>query len=923
MWKGEEGSRFQKLPLIFLLLSCGYFVVAVDGLWCDRAPAGVNVPKLPGDNGYKIVISGDPEKPDKYLPDAVYTVRLQGPGDQYTVKKFSGFLLVAEPADGLSPETSAGSFQLIGDSLARFSEYCPHAVKHASELPKAEVQVRWTAPPASAGCVSFRATIIKNKGQWFMDDGELTKTLCPETDFGPDESETGEPCCACDEAKYELTFEGLWSVLTHPKDYPGNAWSAHFSDIVGASHSPTFRFWKKDGIASEGLKQFAEFGDSKDLESELKAESGSIRTIIKARGLRHPNVYGHKTFAVFRADKDHNLISLVSKIAPSPDWFVGVSGLNLCTKNCTWLTNKVLPLYPWDAGTDNGITYLSPKETTIPRDRIHGITWQEDDRSPFFDSSGNMVKPFARLRISKQRSYEKSCPEHMEKNGMGLGRGGNGDYDEDVYDDFDDRDRRKCCFLKSYLIQFFKIKIIFILWGLVTLYSFFYNTAECEMTPWSMWSACNTAASCGPGIEKSYRNYKNEAKAIDLGCNRQRTRERQCDVPCSSSSNYDGYPRSGYRGGKTPQYPVEQGMDPCAVTDFRPWGGCSVTCGQGLKRRYREFLHLNMAQSHGCDSNLLVDTKPCFGTFPNCMDPQEIRPECETSDWKEWGPCNATCGKGIQSRSRVYSHPPPHTDCRMGLTEYQSCEGTECTPQEMCTQPVDTIRCQNSYTKWHYDVGSQTCKKFSYGGCGGTQNIFESKEDCEDTCGSITELPSDSLPGYHHRHQVTSPSLSSGYGMSSFTSHVGKPVYHQNQNQHQIQNQNQHQPTSSRYHHQHHQHNSPYSSSYQSYGPVGERSGHQSSLSTLSSSLASSSSNSYSSYGPPLDCVVSEWTQWSQCSVTCGRGHKYRTRFIKVPSQNGGAQCPNLEHKRKCKGTQCSPNHPYRYHHHQAPSYDG
>jgi len=78
------------------------------------------------------------------------------------VKKFSGFLLVAEPADGLSPETSAGSFQLIGDSLARFSEYCPHAVKHASELPKAEVQVRWTAPPASAGCVSFRQARIEH-----------------------------------------------------------------------------------------------------------------------------------------------------------------------------------------------------------------------------------------------------------------------------------------------------------------------------------------------------------------------------------------------------------------------------------------------------------------------------------------------------------------------------------------------------------------------------------------------------------------------------------------------------------------------------------------------------------------------------------------------------------------------------------------
>lgn len=91
--------------------------------------------------------------------------------------------------------------------------------------------------------------------------------------------------------------------------------------------------------------QLAETGDSKDLERELKDDvcksldisllaqwenklrlihfqSANIRTIIKARGLRHPNFYGHKTFAVFRADKDHNLISLVSKIGSTHNKFL-------------------------------------------------------------------------------------------------------------------------------------------------------------------------------------------------------------------------------------------------------------------------------------------------------------------------------------------------------------------------------------------------------------------------------------------------------------------------------------------------------------------------------------------------------------------------------------------------------------------------
>lgn len=44
--------------------------------------------------------------------------------------------------------------------------------------------------------------------------------------------------------------------------------------------------------------------------------------------------------------------------APSPDWFVGVAALNLCLRNCSWTDSKIIPLYPWDAGTDSGISYL-------------------------------------------------------------------------------------------------------------------------------------------------------------------------------------------------------------------------------------------------------------------------------------------------------------------------------------------------------------------------------------------------------------------------------------------------------------------------------------------------------------------------------------------------------------------------------------
>lgn len=86
-------------------------------------------------------------------------------------------------------------------------------------------------------------------------------------------------------------------------------------------------------------------------------QSDKIRTIIKARGLWYPNVNG-KTFAVFRVDRKHHVMSALSMLGPSPDWLVGVSSLELCLKNCSWLASKTINLYPWDAGTSDGLSYV-------------------------------------------------------------------------------------------------------------------------------------------------------------------------------------------------------------------------------------------------------------------------------------------------------------------------------------------------------------------------------------------------------------------------------------------------------------------------------------------------------------------------------------------------------------------------------------
>lgn len=64
----------------------------------------------------------------------------------------------------------------------------------------------------------------------------------------------------------------MWSRHTHPKDFPPNGWSTRFSDIIGASHTADYSFWKYDERASDGLRELAEQGSTNKLERELKGQ---------------------------------------------------------------------------------------------------------------------------------------------------------------------------------------------------------------------------------------------------------------------------------------------------------------------------------------------------------------------------------------------------------------------------------------------------------------------------------------------------------------------------------------------------------------------------------------------------------------------------------------------------------------------------
>ena len=62
-------------------------------------------------------------------------------------------------------------------------------------------------------------------------------------------------------------------------------------------------------------------------------------------------------------------------------------------------------------------------------------------------------------------------------------------------------------------------------------------------------------------------------------------------------------------------------------------------------------------------------------------------------------------------------------------------------PSTVCQLPLDPGWCKAYFPSWGFDVRTQRCEQFIYGGCGGNANRFETQAECERICPAGTPAP--------------------------------------------------------------------------------------------------------------------------------------------------------------------------------------
>jgi hypothetical protein len=168
------------------------------------------------------------------------------------------------------------------------------------------------------------------------------------------------------EAVYRVELTGKWKAPEF-----GVPAGVHFTTFVGMVHNENARMWEEGGLASPGIENVAETGSATqaliEIDSVIRGKNASGVFTIPA-----PPPVGTSVRTIY-ANSNYTMVSFVSMIAPSPDWFVGINGVSLYNSK-KWVADTLIQLYVHDAGTEEGDVFSLNNPASNPHKNIERLT---------------------------------------------------------------------------------------------------------------------------------------------------------------------------------------------------------------------------------------------------------------------------------------------------------------------------------------------------------------------------------------------------------------------------------------------------------------------------------------------------------------------------------------------------------------------
>jgi hypothetical protein len=181
------------------------------------------------------------------------------------------------------------------------------------------------------------------------------------------------------DAVYKIEFVSNWSVDSHPTDFPIGL--DHWSALVGTTHNTNISFFEIGQLATNGVEKVAENGNNTTIKQEINTSinNGNAYEVIEGSGLS--SGLGTITIENVNVAIDFPYLSLITMIAPSPDWVAQINSINLTDVNNNWEPLISIDVYATDAGTDSGTTYNSSNMDMNPANNISSY----ENTAPFSD----------------------------------------------------------------------------------------------------------------------------------------------------------------------------------------------------------------------------------------------------------------------------------------------------------------------------------------------------------------------------------------------------------------------------------------------------------------------------------------------------------------------------------------------------------